>query len=201
MAKLPEGYSIRLATDLDIPAIIAADRAASELFRPTGLIPDMATIPESIPANILAEAIDARMVLVATDPAGPVGFSLSQLKHKSLYLHQLSVDPSHGRKGLGQALMNEVCAAATENARKTVTLSTFRDVPWNGPYYRRLGFKEIARRQMTDWMLEIEVAQAETLDVTQRCFMQKTVRRPLLSNRKSDLKRMTKPSGNGTSEQ
>ena len=198
MVKLPAGYSIRQATPLDIPALIAADRAASELFRPTGLIPDMATIPQSIPADILAEAIDSSMVVVAEDAAGPIGFALAQLKDKTLYLHQLSVDPTHGRKGLGNVLVQEVCALAEEHDCKLVTLSTFRDVPWNGPFYRRLGFKEIPRRNMAVWMLEIETAQAETLDVSKRCFMQKSIRRPLLSKRKSGGGQMTNPSSDGT---
>lgn len=198
MPKLPLEYSIRFATHLDIPALIASDRAASELFRPTGLIPDMATIPESIPADNLADAIDKNMVLAAVDVLGAVGFALTRLIDGSLYLDQLSVDPAHGRKGLGKALVSAVFDLARQHECSSVTLSTFKEVAWNGPYYRRLGFKEIARTQMTHWMLEIETAQADTLDVSKRCFMHKPIRRPLLPKRKSSLEEMTNPSGDGT---
>ena len=29
---------------------------------------------------------------------------------------------------------------AMAEARPTLTLTTFRDVPWNAPYYERMGF-------------------------------------------------------------
>ena len=52
-----------------------------------------------------------------------------------------------------------------------MALSTFRDVPWNGPFYRRHGFRELARKEMAAWMLDLEHIQAQSLDVTKRCFM------------------------------
>lgn len=200
MAKLPVNYEIRFASLLDIPALIRADRAASELFRPTGLIPDMAAIPQSIPADTLAAAIEQGMVLTVTDVQGdishPVGFSMTQRREKTLYLHQLSVDPAHGRKGLGAGLVKHVFALAEEYACHSVTLSTFRDVAWNGPFYAKLGFREIPRKKLEHWMLEIERDQAATLDVSLRCFMRRSVRRSLLG-RQSKIKQMTNPSKNG----
>lgn len=77
MHAIPLGYTIRFGQRLDIAALIAADRAASELFRHTGLIPDMAAIPESIPADVLSQAIEAGMLLIAADKSGPVGFALT----------------------------------------------------------------------------------------------------------------------------
>ena len=189
MTKLPDGYEIRLATNLDIPALIAADRAASELFRPTGLIPDMAAIPQSIPADTLAEGIENGMLLTATSKSGPVGFGLCQQYEERLYLHQLSVDPAHGRKGLGGALVRYVFALAEDKSCGSITLSTFRDIPWNGPFYAKLGFREIPRKKMTKWMLAVEAAQAETLDVTQRCFMRRPVRKSLLARMRWDERR------------
>ena len=56
-----------------------------------------------------------------------------------------------------------------------MTLSTFRDVPWNGPFYRRLGFRELSRQEMADWMLDLESIQAATLDVSKRCFMMRKI--------------------------
>ena len=179
---LPEGYQIRFAERLDIPGLIASDRAASELFRPTGLIPDMAAIPESIPADVLSEAIEQAMVLCATKESQTVGFALCQLKGKQLYLHQLSVDPQHGRKGLGTALTRHVFALTEEHKCSAVSLSTFRDVRWNAPFYEKLGFREIPRKKLKRWMLKIEADQAETLDVSKRCFMLRPVRRGLLKH-------------------
>ncbi|MDP1554166.1 MAG: GNAT family N-acetyltransferase, partial [Hyphomonas sp.] len=83
----------------------------------------------------------------------------------------VSVHPEHGRRGLGAALIRRVFQDAADRGLKTVTLSTFRDLPWNAPFYRTLGFRELKRRQLTDWMLDIEARQAAVMDVTKRCFM------------------------------
>ncbi len=176
MRGSPQGYKIRDATLADIPSILVADRAASELFRPTGLIRDMATIPESIPANTLAQAIDTGLVFVAADGDDEaVGFAMMDRRSDDLYLDQISVDPAHGRQGLGRRLMQAVMDHANTLGCRTVTLSTFRDLSWNGPFYRSLGFREMPRAKLEDWMLEIERAQAETMDVSQRCFMRRQV--------------------------
>lgn len=186
MRDIPPGYHIRFGTRADIPALIAADRAASELFRPTGLIPDMAAIPESIPADVLSQSIDAGMMIVAADEHTAIGFALNQLYRHTLYLHQLSVDPAHGRKGVGRCVMKHVFALAEEHKRASVTLSTFRDVPWNGPFYASMGFKELPSNKLTKWMREIEAEQSQSLDITQRCFMQRPVRRSLIKRLKSN---------------
>lgn len=176
MKGLPAGYGIRFGELLDLPILIAVDRAASELFRPTGLIPDMAAIPESVPAEVLANAVEDGMLIVAHDEESPVGFALCRQRERYLYLEQLSVDPDHGRQGLGKLLVNMVVNLAAEHRCNVVALSTFRDVPWNGPFYRSLGFREIPRNKLESWMLEIEQEQSATLDVSQRCFMRRSVR-------------------------
>ncbi|MEM7005987.1 MAG: GNAT family N-acetyltransferase [Pseudomonadota bacterium] len=179
MAGLLDGYHIRFAEQRDIPALIAADRAASELFRPTGLIPDMGTIPESIPADELSQAIEDGMIIAVSDDQGAIGFAMSRIQGDLLYLDQVSVDPEHGQKGLGKVLMFHVFALAEDHKLSGVALSTFRDLPWNGPFYRNLGFRELPRKKLEDWMLEIEATQAESMDVSQRCFMMRPVRRGL----------------------
>ena len=68
-------------------------------------------------------------------------------------------------------LLRQVFLVAKQRRLKLVTLSTFREVPWNAPFYRKMGFREIPRKDMADWMLDLERIQAESLDVSQRCFM------------------------------
>ena len=172
MRRLPAGYSISgLAVD-EIPALIAVDLASGQLFSGTGLLPE-GTGNEFVPAEVFAAAIPGGHVFAARDRKGtPVGFALTSVRDGSLYLDQISVDPTHGRKGVGANLVMRVVKDAGHRKLKTVTLSTFRDVAWNGPFYRSLGFREVARKKMTGWMLEIEGIQAEKgLDVDKRCFM------------------------------
>lgn len=172
MRRLPEGYSISGAAVDEIPALIAVDLASGQLFTGTGLLPESEE-DDFVPADVYQAAIPAGHVFAARDRKGkPVGFTLTSVRDGSLYLDQISVDPAHGRKGLGAALVRRVVKDARDRGLKSVTLSTFRDVAWNGPFYRSLGFREVPRRKMTGWMLDLEGAQAERgLDVDQRCFM------------------------------
>jgi GNAT superfamily N-acetyltransferase len=70
----------------------------------------------------------------------PVGYLLSKVVDGCAHIEQVSVAPAHARRGVGAALINRLAADAAANNRPAVTLTTFRDVPWNAPYYARLGF-------------------------------------------------------------
>jgi len=178
MLSLPDGYSIRPAGSDDIARMIAADIAASELFRPTGLIYDMAPVPNGVPAQILRDAIKKDMVIAAAFNGLAIGFVLMSVQgDKDFYLDQLSVDPTHGRKGIGTSLVQACLQRAEDLGYKQVYLSTFRDLEWNGPFYKRIGFKELPRRKLADWMIEIEEAQRSEMDVSKRCFMVRNLRR------------------------
>ena len=78
-----------------------------------------------------------------------MGFALVQMLADDLpHLDELDVDPSHGRRGLGTALVRAVCKWAAVSGYIMLTLTTFRDVPWNFPFYTRLGFVEIPREAL-----------------------------------------------------
>jgi len=173
MRRLPEGYSISGVTADEIPALIAIDLAASQLFAGTGMLPD-AELLDHVPADVFEAAMPGGHVFAARDRKGVAsGFVLTSLRGDTLYLDQVSVHPGHGRRGLGAALIRRVFEDAGDRGLKTVTLSTFRDLPWNAPFYRTLGFRELPRKQVTGWMQEIETRQAEVMDVSKRCFMRR----------------------------
>jgi GNAT superfamily N-acetyltransferase len=158
----------------ELEALIRIDLAAGQLFAPTGLL-SAEQLVDHVPRSVLAEAIEAGHLLVVREGDRPAGFAMVSKRDGSLYLDQISVDPGHGRKGLGRALIAGVVKLARREKSKRVTLSTFRHVAWNGPFYRRLGFRELPRKHMTDWMKELESLQARSMDVSQRCFMEKRV--------------------------
>lgn len=176
MQRLPQGYSLANAATEEIDTLIGIDLAASTLFEGTGLIDDSA-LDDHVPSKVFEHAIESGNLLTARDKKGQVvGFALLSRRQDTLYLDQISVHPDHGRMGLGGALITRVLEEAKFRKLKTVTLSTFRDLAWNGPFYRRHGFKEIARKKMDGWMLELEKVQEATLDMSQRCFMRRKVR-------------------------
>ena len=58
----------------------------------------------------------------------------------SLFIVELSVHLDWQGKGIGRQLINAVADHAREGGLSSLTLTTFRDVPWNAPFYARLGF-------------------------------------------------------------
>lgn len=177
MRRLPSGYEITRADPEEIDALIAVNLASDTLFAGTGLISE-ADLGAHVPAEVFDQAIAARDVFVVrwAQQAGIVGFTLTSERGGTLYLDQISVHPDHGQRGIGRALMRRVFADARARGLRYVTLSTFKDVPWNSPFYRKLGFKPLSGHKITPWMTELEAAQAETLDVSKRCFMRKRVK-------------------------
>ncbi|WP_321488970.1 GNAT family N-acetyltransferase [uncultured Hyphomonas sp.] len=171
MQQTRSEYDIAPALPEDIARLIAVDLAAGQLFAPTGLLTDDA-LHDHVPEAVMQQAIEAGDLLkISTSDGTAVGFALVSRRGGTLYLDQLSVHPDFGRRGLGADLVRCVLQLAKLRRIKQVTLSTFRDVPWNAPFYGKLGFRELPRKDMANWMLDLEKIQAESLDVSQRCFM------------------------------
>ncbi len=59
------------------------------------------------------------------------------------HLEQVSVLPTHGRRGIGSRLVRAAAEEARWDGFSGLSLCTYRDVPWNGPFYARLGFEVI----------------------------------------------------------
>jgi GNAT superfamily N-acetyltransferase len=138
-----DGFTIESAQESDLPALPAIELAANEMFEGTGLLPavdDDFTDPDEF-RNALLEG----HLWVARAPSGePVGFALVELLGGKPHLEEMDVRPSHGRRGLGRALLEAVFAWARSEGHESVTLTTFRDLPWNAPFYTRAGFRALS---------------------------------------------------------
>lgn len=131
--------TIRRATTSDISRIHAIEKAAAELFRDIGLD---AVADDPLPSrDELTQAIEGGHAFVFVDPRNTVvAYMLLESVDDECHLAQVSVLPSHGRRGIGRALIEEAAAVARASGQESLTLTTFRDVPWNAPYYKRIGF-------------------------------------------------------------
>jgi len=89
-------------------------------------------------------------VLLLDRPSGAilVAYALVDLVDGAAHIEQISVDPAFSRQGLGRRLIDHVAAGARGEARAAMTLTTFRDVPWNAPYYARCGFRVLAESEL-----------------------------------------------------
>jgi ribosomal protein S18 acetylase RimI-like enzyme len=83
------------------------------------------------------------------DGAGRVaGFLVADIVDGNLHVEEVSVDPAAQGAGHGSALLTTAADAARRSGRPAVTLTTFRDVPWNAPFYRRRGYVELAADEL-----------------------------------------------------
>ena len=65
----------------------------------------------------------------------PFGFAFAEPFEDALHLWELAVRLDAQRQGAGRALVMAVAADARARNLPAVTLTTFRDIPWNGPFY------------------------------------------------------------------
>ena len=129
-AVISPSVVVRRADGADLQQLAAVEAAADELFVPLGIT--------DLPAPASAgERARAWRVLVVGRPVR--GFAVLELLDGAVHLEQLSVDPAHGRRGLGGALLAATVQAAREHGTDRSTLLTYADVPWNGPFYARQG--------------------------------------------------------------
>ncbi|KIC70408.1 GNAT family N-acetyltransferase [Kocuria rhizophila] len=132
---------IRLALSADVLSLPAIEAAAGELFRLIGM-PEVAddTLPDT--EQLTLAASDGR-VWVATVDDQVVAYAFAVVRDGSAHLEQVSVHPDHAGQRIGAALINAVASWAHDRGDARLTLTTFADVPWNAPYYRRLGFRPL----------------------------------------------------------
>jgi GNAT superfamily N-acetyltransferase len=115
------------------------ERAAGVLFIDVGLPEIAAHEPSSV--DELAAYMEAGRAWVVVEGDVPVGYALVDFVDDAAHLEQLSVHPDHGRRGRGSALLGHVADWARARRLPAVTLTTFRHVPWNAPFYARRGFR------------------------------------------------------------
>ncbi|HCR1074429.1 TPA: GNAT family N-acetyltransferase [Enterobacter cloacae] len=123
----------------DLPAI---ERAAGERFRD---YPELAWLAEGevISAEQHLDYAERGLSWLALANDQPVGFILAELHVSSLFIVELSVHLDWQGKGIGRRLIACVADQARKRGLASLTLTTFRDVPWNAPFYARLGFEMI----------------------------------------------------------
>jgi GNAT superfamily N-acetyltransferase len=134
-------YTIAAARPQDIQHLAAIELSAAKLLE--GHAP-ASVLSETTDESEFREAQEDGRLWVALAEDTPVGFALVEMLAEDLpHLEEIDVDPRHGRRGLGAALVRAVCAWARASQYHAMTLTTFRAVPWNMPFYLRLGFEEV----------------------------------------------------------
>lgn len=101
---------------------------------------------------------------------------LAAMAGASAHVEQVSVDPDHAHRRLGRRLVDHVAGEARRRGLAHLTLSTFRQVPWNAPYYERCGFRTLAESELGPGLRRVRDAEtAHGLDPALRVCMHRPV--------------------------
>jgi GNAT superfamily N-acetyltransferase len=171
-------FSTRPARAEDLPLLGPLELRAAERFRST-LHPYACNLPEFAPHE-LGRLQRAGTVWVAVNPNDePIGLAIAGRLGPNAYLHELDVEPSWARRGVGRALIVTVARWAKGCGDTDLVLSTFRDVPWNAPYYVRLGFVEVSEAEYTASMRSLREDEAKIMRIASRVVLRAPLERLL----------------------
>lgn len=81
--------------------------------------------------------------------AEPVAFVASTLEGDELHIWEFGVRIEYQHRGIGRSLLQRLIAEAAAARIPAITLTTFRDLPWNAPFYRSMGFELVISAQLT----------------------------------------------------
>lgn len=176
-----DGLHTRPAVGSDIPAIRDLERRAGAPFRDIGL--DVVAEDEPPAVEVLAGAVRSGDVLVVEERSptgelerGPIAWIWFSTADGDLLVEQVSVDPSYRGRRIGTALIGMAGDRARARGLPGMVLTTFRDVPWNGPLYRRLGFRTLQDAEIGPELRAVRRTEREAgLDVLPRVCLRRRI--------------------------
>lgn len=139
---LMASYIIRAARCDELPSIQELERRAATRLGPMGL-PAAMELPSHPIEAWRTHCEQGRLLVAADEHDRPVAFAVFDTAGGDVHLEELDVEPEHAGQGLGRRLIQTVIEWAKSRGFQQVTLTTFRDIPFNAPFYARLGFRVV----------------------------------------------------------
>ena len=167
---MTSGKSIRAARTSEVERIRQIERRSATRFGDTAY-PDIVN-DEPSDAKTLATRISDAGLIVAESDGEPVAFLMFRPLEHGAYIEQVDVLPEHAGQRLGAALIEETARIARDRGWRALMLSTFRDIPWNAPFYASLGFRELKPAELNGRLTAILMREKRLgLDADARCAM------------------------------
>jgi GNAT superfamily N-acetyltransferase len=170
-------FIIRRAQSVDATALPAIERSVAELFR---CDPSLAWLADAAVPDTEhhLRAIESDAVWVAQSIDGALmGFVSAVEVANELHIQELSVSQHFQGRGAGRKLLLAAIECARDRELHGLTLTTFRDVPWNEAFYQRMGFETLSPAQLGPRLTAVlnnEVAHG--LPAERRCAMHLNLR-------------------------
>ena len=163
--------NIRPATQHDAAALPDIERSSGAAFRQ---IPHLAWIADdTVTSQQRHEAlIRLGAAWVSHDASNMLtAFLTAEVREDVLHIWQMSVRSDQQRKGIGRNLIKAAEHWARSRHLVGLSLTTFRDVPWNAPFYRSCGFQDVDPQFFPALQVTLEAERQAGLPIEQRCAM------------------------------
>lgn len=165
---------IRLGSADEIHKVAPLEQAAAEAFREIGM--DAVADDDPVAESVLSQAAEERRFWVAVEYGVLKAYLLGDFLPQSLHIDQVTVHPDASRRGLGALMIESVSADPRSKERGLITLTSFANVPWNAPYYERIGFNEIPREDWPEGVAEkVDAEQGKNIAAWPRVVMQRAI--------------------------
>ncbi len=166
--------NVRPACDHDASLLPEIERSSGEIFRQVpGLewIADDHVQSEQQHRALIAEGVS---FVAELKGYGTAAFLNGEVMPDALHIWQMAVHRDQQRRGVGRKLIEAAQQLATNRGISALTLTTFRDVPWNEIYYQRLGFIALDREELNPRLRSVLDAEKRAgLPTALRCAMRK----------------------------
>ena len=130
----------------DLHTLAHIERVAAQMFPPDRLPDTNATVP----LEWLQTGLQQNLLWIAKCHSKVVAFALAAQHPFHLHLVEISVHSDFARQGIGRALVERMKQETVHRGLRGLTLTTFADIAWNGPWYRRLQFKTLTPANMPE---------------------------------------------------
>jgi GNAT superfamily N-acetyltransferase len=162
---------IRRARMEDAALLPDVERSAGKAFLS---LPELAWIASDDvqSAERHLELIAGGYAWIAVEKEAPIGFISAEKADDALHIWELAVHADFQGRGIGRTLLERVVETARADGFGAVTLTTFRGVAWNEPFYRKLGFRILSATGLSQRIKDILDAEAtHGLPRDKRCAM------------------------------
>lgn len=153
-----DSIAIRNTVASDLPRIPAIQTDADELFRTIGVAATKHQTPLSLEElSVFHEAGHAWVATVSkegSDSETAIAYILvyvvdnDEMGWKSAFILRVSVCTEYSRRGIGKALIEHVALWASQHGMSALDMTTLKNVPWNQPYFERLGFQVVDEEEL-----------------------------------------------------
>jgi len=99
-------------------------------------------LTDASPADNWRPHLEAGTLWVAEVEGEMVGYLAGRVERPRLHVDEVDVARAFQGRGIGRALLTTAADWARKKGLEALSLTTFRNVPWNAPFYASFGFRE-----------------------------------------------------------